>query len=443
MSTTRYSTRLLVGFNSPAFALAALGLPLVAVLPPLYAELGISLTVVGTIFMAARFFDVFSDPVFGVLGDRLNTRWGRRKPAIVAGVPILLIGAYRVFIPSEPVTELDLLVSMLIMYVGWTLLTLAHTAWASELSANYDERSRIMGIMQFCGLAGAVTVISIPAVVDYLVPDANMSQRAAAMGWLIFLSLPVLFGIALFSAPEPAIKRTSPVAWRDGMRSILSNRALRRLLLADLLMGIQGGINGSVHFFFIIQVLKLPQAASLFLVVIFLTGFLFVPVFMKLAERFGKHRTLCFGALQSSLATGAFFIVPEASFWWILIIFIGVGVNFGAKDFLMRAMMADVIDQDRVNVGAERSALYYSMLTLTNKVGFALAVGIIYPILDMVGFDPAGGNSQATLDGVRIVVATSPTLVTLSVAVIMWHFPLGKSQQEELRKTIAASERSA
>jgi len=46
-----------------------------------------------------------------------------------------------------------------------------------------------------------------------------------------------------------------------------------------------------------------------------------------------------------------------------------VGVNFGAKNFLMRSIMADVIDQDRVTVGAERSALFYSLLTLTAKLG--------------------------------------------------------------------------
>ncbi len=420
-------------FSAPAFALSALGLPLVAILPPMYAELGISLTAVGAVFMAARFFDVFTDPLFGVLGDRVRTRWGRRRPAIVVGVPVLVLGAYSVFIPADPVSETNLLVSLLIMYAGWTLLTLAHTAWASELSGDYDQRSRIMGAMQFCGLAGAVVVLAIPAAVDYFYPEAGMVLRSKAMGWMIFVSLPILFMLALFAVPEPSIRATPPLAWRDALGSMLRNRALRRLLLADLLMGLQGGINGSVHFFFIINVLMLPQAASLYLVVIFLTGFLCVPLFVRLSVRFGKHRTLCYGALQSSFATALFFVVPSDSFWWVLLIYVLVGVNFGAKDFLMRAMMADVIDQDRVNVGAERSALYYSTLTLTAKVGAALAVGIIYPILDWVGFDAQGVNDQATLDGVRIVVAGSPTLVTLAVAAIMWRFPIGREEQQALR----------
>jgi len=181
--------------------------------------------------------------------------------------------------------------------------------------------------------------------------------RSEMMGWLVFVSLPVLFAIALIFTKEPSIRDSPKLNWRDAWRSLVANGPLRRLLLADLLLGIQGGINGSVHFFFIIHVLLLPQAASLFLVVIFFTGLLCVPLFVRLSNRFGKHRTLCYGALQSSLATGMFFIVPAGEFWWVFLIFVMVGVNFGAKDFLMRSMMADVIDQDRVNVGAERSAL--------------------------------------------------------------------------------------
>lgn len=427
----------LAGFASPAFALAALGLPVVAVLPPLYAELGISLTVVGTIFMVARFFDVFTDPVFGALGDRVRTPWGRRRPAIVVGVPVLLLGAAGLFLPPDPPSEFLLVASLLVLYLGWTLLTLSHTAWAAELSDDYDRRSHIMGALQLFGLAGAVVVVLIPALMDYLRPEGGMRLRAEAMGWLIMVALPLLFVVALASAREPATRPQPKLDWRRAVGSMLGNRALRRLLLTNLLLGVQAGINGSVHFFFVAQVLLLPQAASLYLVVLFLVGFLCVPVFVRLSERFGKHRTLCFGALQSSLATGAFFVVPAESFGWVLFIYVMVGVNFGAKDLLLRSIMADVIDQDRVDVEAERSALYYSSVTLTDKVGMALAVGIVYPALDVIGFTVGGANDQATLDGVRLLVAGSPTLITLCVAWIMWRFPLGREEQRALRAELA------
>lgn len=82
------------------------------------------------------------------------------------------------------------------------------------------------------------------------------------------------------------------------------------------------------------------------------------------------------------------------------------------------------------------------MLTLTSKVGSTLAVGIIYPILDWVGFDPNLENPQDILDAVRVVVAASPTLVSVAVAVIMWRFPLGREEQAALRARIEGAEGS-
>jgi len=116
----------LAAFSAPAATLAALGLPIVIFLPPLYAELGLSLTAVGAVFSLTRLFDVASDPIFGVLGDRLNTRWGRRRPALLLAVPILMYGVYLVFFPSDTPDRTSLLIAMVILYVGWTLYTLSH-----------------------------------------------------------------------------------------------------------------------------------------------------------------------------------------------------------------------------------------------------------------------------------------------------------------------------
>lgn len=79
----------LIAFSAPAVPISALGLPLSVYLPPFYAAyVGLDLATVGLVFMAARFWDMFTDPILGIVGDRFNTRWGRRKPWIVASVPI-------------------------------------------------------------------------------------------------------------------------------------------------------------------------------------------------------------------------------------------------------------------------------------------------------------------------------------------------------------------
>ena len=350
-----------------------------------------------------------------------------------------MFGVYRVFFPDEGSTATDLLISMLILYVGWTMFTLAHTAWASELSTDYDTRSKIMGTIHFFGLLGTIVVLLLPVGLDMLAVDATMSDRAGIMGWFILLTLPIFTAAALRSTPEPPLSEATSLPWREAAASLLRNAPLRRLLLADLLLGIQAGINGSVHFFFIGQVLAMPQYASTYLIVLFTVGLLCVPLFVKLSYRLGKHQTLCAAALITATGTVSLFFIPPGAFWITFVVFVFVGVNTGAKDFLMRAIMADVIDQDRVNTGQDRSALYYSMLTLTAKIGLAASVGIIYPMLDMVGFDPVGVNDEATISGVRLVVATSPTLLLFLVVAIMWRFPLDKASQEKLRRMLGAS----
>lgn len=433
MSSSEPTPLALAGFASPAFAIAALGLPLSAILPPLYAELGLSLTVVGTVFMLMRFFDGLTDPVFGVLGDRISTRWGRRRPAIVAAVPFLMIGVYLAFFPSNTPNAPELVISLLILYIGWTVFTIAHVAWASELTSNYDGRSRVMSYLQYFGLIGSVVVLLIPVGVGIWVPNATMADRAQMMGLLILCALPVVTAIALFSTPEKPPSNVSQPPWQEAWQIFRRSAALRRLLFADLLTGLQGGINGAVHFFFVIHVLLLPKSAALFLIAIFLTGVLCVPVFVRASYRFSKHRALCFGAIQSSFATAFLFVLPSNSFWLTLLLYIFIGINFGASAFLMRAMMADIVDEDHVAIGVERSALFYSILTLTPKLGSALAVGLVYPLLQWVGFDPTGVNSPETLAGVRFVVALAPTLVTASVVLIMWNYPLDRATQQSIR----------
>src|SRR5690606_3850425 len=92
-----------------------------------------------------RFWDVLADPVLGVLSDRLHTPWGRRRPWIVLSVPVVALSTAMIFLPSPPVTAGYLLLWLVVLYVGWSLLTIAHMSWGAELTNDYHERSRVQG----------------------------------------------------------------------------------------------------------------------------------------------------------------------------------------------------------------------------------------------------------------------------------------------------------
>ena len=433
----RYSLGRLFGFASPAFSVGALGLPIVIFLPPLYAEVGLNLSLVGTIFMVARLWDTATDPILGVLGDQLNTRWGRRRPVLVLSIPVLMVAAYEIFTPPPEVSGLYLISYMLLLYVGWTMFTLSHTAWAGELSGDYHERSRIMSVVQGVSIFGAFAIVCVPAFFDATNPAASLSDKVGAMGWFILLPLPFLVALALSSVKEVRLPQVKTLSWRPAVSAVARNKPLRRVLLSDLLSGLQGGLNGSLHIFFVVQVLKMPTAASLYIMLLFISSFLFLPIWLRLSYRFGKHRTFCYGAAFTAFSSSLCFFIPEEGFVIGVIVYLLIGVNQGGSSVLLRSTMADVIDEDRVETGRDRGALFYSMLTMTGKLGLALAVGITYPILSFIGFDAQGGNAQDTLDGVRLVMAATPALVNLLVVAIMWNFPLTQARQEELRSKLS------
>lgn len=94
----KLTTPILIAYGGLAVPLAALGLPLAVYIPPFYAgPIGLGVGTVGIIFMIARFWDIFTDPIMGMIVDRYPSRWGKRKHWIAIGVPVLMLASWFIF----------------------------------------------------------------------------------------------------------------------------------------------------------------------------------------------------------------------------------------------------------------------------------------------------------------------------------------------------------
>ena len=438
MSKNRVSRWQIFAFGLPSIPISALGLPIVVYLPPFYAELGLSLTTVGTVFMFARFWDVFTDPVLGMVSDRFPSRWGRRRHWIVASVPLLMIPTFTIFMPPETVDWTYLAGWMVVLYIGWTLITISHMSWGAELSPDYDERSTIHGMREFLLIFGMFTVLALPAIIEWTTGGAGRRASVEAMGWFILILLPITVGLAVWKVPEWKSAPHEHIAWQKAWAIILRNRLLQRVLLADLLVGVAPGITGALYLYFAADVMQLPKFASLLLLVYFVAGFIGIPLWLRVSHMAGKHKTLAIAMAYGAVSLPLVIFFPKGEFWWLFVGNSLYGIAYGAGSFLLRAIMADVTDYDFLETGQQRTGLYYSLLTMTQKVGAALAVGITYPILDLIGFDPNGTNTAETLNQLLILYVSLPALFMLAAAFVMWGFPLDRKAQQELRAKITA-----
>jgi len=101
--------------------------PVIVFIPKFYtSDLGIPLAVASTIILAVRIVDVITDPLCGYLCDRTNTRWGRRRPWIVAATPILMLSVYKLFLPPSDADGFYLGLWMLVMGVGTTMILIPY-----------------------------------------------------------------------------------------------------------------------------------------------------------------------------------------------------------------------------------------------------------------------------------------------------------------------------
>jgi glycoside/pentoside/hexuronide:cation symporter, GPH family len=250
----------------------------------------------------------------------------------------------------------------------------------------------------------------------------------------------VLVAITAVSAPEVR----APVAKKDGASlkdyfAVFTNRSMQRLLLADLFLVLGPGASAPIYVFFFHGVkLFEPGLVSVLLIPYTAAGILGAPLWGRVAQKIGKHRTVQIAGLGYAVTQTILMTIPAGLFWPTFASMFTVGFCGSAFIVLIRAMVADVADELRLQTGQERSGVLYALVTLTQKLGASLAVTIIYPILDLVGFNPKPGavNTPEALQGLSMSYVFAPIiLVTVGSACLMG-YKLDAARQSEIRKAL-------
>jgi len=131
-------------YGSVSLPLAIIGYPLSVWIPRLYStEVGLSLSLIGLVIFSAAIFDAVTDPLMGFLSDRFQTRWGRRRPWLLVGVPIYAVAVWMLLNPSPGATVYYLGFYYLLLRASTTIFGLPYAAWGMELSADYHTRTMI------------------------------------------------------------------------------------------------------------------------------------------------------------------------------------------------------------------------------------------------------------------------------------------------------------
>ena len=170
----KLTTPILIAYGGLAIPLAALGLPLAVYIPPFYAgPIGLGVGTVGIIFMIARFWDIFTDPIMGMIVDRYPSRWGKRKHWIAIGVPVLMLASWFIFFPGGNQSPFYIIIWLFILYLAFTFVGLTQQAWGVDISKSYNDRSKVYGWREIGSIFGMMSVLALPAILE----NAGSSEK--------------------------------------------------------------------------------------------------------------------------------------------------------------------------------------------------------------------------------------------------------------------------
>ena len=466
------SLKTIYAHGSLGLPLAVIGYPLSIWIPAHYSGgLGISLAAVGTILMLARLTDVVTDPLMGEISDRWRTPIGRRRPWLLIGAPVMMLGVYKLFIPEEGVGLTYFLVWLTTFFLGATMIGLPHRAWGAELSPDYHQRSRVTAAREIYVLVGLMLAAAVPMIVEIRADggsgvgevfttlwndaigafsgdfrDKTVVDRAtltgpvlAGLAWTIIMVLPICAAVVLLMVKEPPpVEGEKRPSFKEGLKLVLKNGPMLRVLLIVLLVQFGESFRNAVSLFFIRDIVGVPTIGAAYFFY-FIAGLGAIPFWLWLGRTIGKHRAFMCTLITVAFVSGANLLLDYGDYLPFFLLFVVKGFCFGGLQFLPIAMLADVVDVDAARSGGRRAGTYFAFLGFTEKIAIAFGTGVSLNIVGLLGFDPAGGLEASTDIGVlslRLVYCLGPIVFYGLALKLIWNYPLTPDRHARLRERL-------
>lgn len=377
----------LIAYGAMAFPLAFAGLPIYLHAPDFYAvTMGQSVTLLGTVLLVLRLVDAVQDPIIGSLSDRFHSS---RATILALGAVLLGAGFWMLFHPTSSATLVWFAASVLICTTGFSVVSINFQALGGLWRTRSADRTGVTASREAFGLVGLLVAAVAPPVLMHL------SGPQDAFHWLALSYLPLLALAYWFlvrwmhKAPLAVPETTQQDA---GWWTLIRDRWRGTFFALMALNTFASAIPAVLVLFFIRDRLGAEAYTGLFLLIYFLSGALSMPLWTRLARKFGKIRTW-----QISLG------VAVLTFCWAILLQQGdiaayaavcafSGLALGADLALPPAILADHIDADERQGDASR---LFSIMAFLSKSALALATGLALPLLGLFGYQP---NAPMTLE---------------------------------------------
>ncbi len=421
---------------------------------------GVNPAVAGTISAAGSIWEAMCAPVVGFKSDNAVTRFGKRKPFLMAAAfPAAIVTSllFTAVDASQPVKIFYYMIMVIFYWTSFSTFFVPYLAWGSDLTDDYNERTVLRSYSYFFNQVGMCIGMVLPTiVVDYCM---NMGKTVRQSWQMVGIMVGICGAAALlicsltirkddvkdFKKPKrkkQAVIKVLPSILK-GYWSILKLKPVRLIIGASLAYLIANITFSSDRVFFMTFNMGMNEKAiSATLLMITIAGVATVPFVSKLGTRFNKKdlfknvMAVCGVLLMAAkfagvenypvmIASCLLYAVANAFYWQ-----------------LMPSMIYDVCEVDELMSGEKRSGTVISLQALSESVSIAVGLQMLGVILEMAGFDSeAAVQPDTALEWVENAFVLIPGAAMMAVALIMRKFPMTKEVFERVKDALEKREK--
>ena len=413
--------------------------------PVLNLQLGLSPGWVGMLLAIPRLWDAFTDLVVGNLSDHANTRWGRRKPFILAGGIFSALTFCLLWLIPGSLGPSGVfwyfLIGSLVFYLAYTFFSIPWNALGYELCTDYEDRTSLMSVRTF----GSTLSGLLPPWLLALTQLPIFSNTLEGARWISILIALIVIAVTLVvvsfvkerkSPVTPQAKKVG-VPFLPSFLSLMRNVPFIMLVTIVVLMLLASTIEGSLGLYINIYYVHrgdLAASASwngILGTAYSLLGLATVFLVPPIARAIDKRLALAlFLALAFAAAILRWFCFTPNHPYLMLVPTLLIAPAMAAMWVLISSMIADLCDVDEAKTGYRREGMFSAVYAWIFKVGVSLAYLAGGFVLVLTGFDAALGKEQPaeTLHSMRLIFVVFPAAVVLLACLLAVLYPIRKKQ---------------